>query len=497
MRTVLIGSDFTYNSLGKLVPIEINTNVGFDTIIPETNDEIFDMSLLKTFILDNIFKKLIYIGSLRYMSDIFKTVCDELNIEYDFMYVRAGSVSIPEIDDLPDQLIIRSSYDNSAIVDEKYCKNKINFLNLIKNEFYGAEFAYMDENGRIVSNITTFEDYGNHPNYILKAVFPHYDHTQYPKLYRIRNQAELEIVLSNVNSSYFLMKYHYNRDKRFQDNIYVIRHLSIFYPPLLKSISIGSYTRLSTRAIDELSVFDDNTLELDWYDRSKYITSDTNVLQPKLLDGDMVELADGTFKRAIDIQIGDILKTIKIYNPYNVDLSTDVTKYHISFDEFKNNSSYTTNTVIDKIRVDKYTDYVNIKFTDGTEWSDTENSSYLVERGGEIMFAYLRVVANALTIGDKIILVDTSYSSFTPVSKIVETISYSRQIFSGWEIFIDGEHIFLTKTEGEESQSFAAIEHNPTCAATFPPACNGTGCTKNFPCADCGGGTCDCGCEPV
>ena len=35
MRTVLIGSDFVYNKDGNLVPVEINTSIGWDKNKPE------------------------------------------------------------------------------------------------------------------------------------------------------------------------------------------------------------------------------------------------------------------------------------------------------------------------------------------------------------------------------------------------------------------------------------------------------------------------------
>ena len=43
MRSVLVGSDFMYRQDGKLVPIEINTNVGIEYVLRvETLEETFD-----------------------------------------------------------------------------------------------------------------------------------------------------------------------------------------------------------------------------------------------------------------------------------------------------------------------------------------------------------------------------------------------------------------------------------------------------------------------
>jgi hypothetical protein len=66
MRTVLIGSDFMYNSNGDLIPIEINTNVGWDNLNTrvESNEESLNLTSLLQFISDNGFTKIEYIGAI-------------------------------------------------------------------------------------------------------------------------------------------------------------------------------------------------------------------------------------------------------------------------------------------------------------------------------------------------------------------------------------------------------------------------------------------------
>ncbi len=239
-------------------------------------------------------------------------MCTSINIEFDFKQVSYTSITVPYVEDSDTHLIIRSSYDTTAIVDEEYCKNKVNFLNLIKNQAFGTEFAYMDDYGNLVNNITTIENNGNHPNFILKSVYPHYDHNTYPKLYKVSSMEELNVILSNVNSDYFLMKYHLNQTKTYFNIVTVIRSLNIIFPPNLQSIFIGKYRKIAERYLDDLSVFDINTFEINAEDKLKYISKDDVIDQPKLLDTDTVEMADGTFKTAIDLQVGDLVKTIKI-----------------------------------------------------------------------------------------------------------------------------------------------------------------------------------------
>ena len=55
MRTVLIGSDFVYNKDGNLVPIELNTNVGWVNLTVEDNDTALDFTTLSSFITEKSF----------------------------------------------------------------------------------------------------------------------------------------------------------------------------------------------------------------------------------------------------------------------------------------------------------------------------------------------------------------------------------------------------------------------------------------------------------
>jgi hypothetical protein len=64
MRTLLLGTDFMYNSNGDLVPIEINTNVGMDNIIINDDNMLFNFSELSSFITTKGFINVVYFGSL-------------------------------------------------------------------------------------------------------------------------------------------------------------------------------------------------------------------------------------------------------------------------------------------------------------------------------------------------------------------------------------------------------------------------------------------------
>jgi hypothetical protein len=478
MRTVLIGSDFMYNSNGDLVPIEINTNVGWDNLNTrvESNEESLNLTSLLQFISDNGFTKIEYIGAIPgFYDELSKSVDIECNL-----HTVYGSLTIPDIEDNDTTLIIRSAYDTTAIVDDEYCSNKVNFLNLIKNQSFGSEFAYRLDDGTLVNTIANILDNGNHPNFLLKTSGPYYDKTLYPKLYKVSTQEELNTILNEVNGDYFLMPYYYNPNKLYSNHVQVVRSLNLLFPPNLESLQIGQYHKICFDTIDELPEYDETNFSY-LGDRARYLTTIKTDWTPKLEDTDLVEMADGTFKTALDLQVGDDVKTIDIPNPNNVDVIDEDVNYEIDINQLITGSTYSTNKITNKVRIHRKTNSITIRFQDGSTWSDVSESRYLVERDDVIKF--IRI--GTLKSGDIVILIDTSTPELSFVQKIVNTIERTHSIFDGWVLTVERQHLFLTKSDENNTTSYVAIEHNAFEGSTC--FCGGY---YNDPCSTCNNATC-------
>lgn len=479
MRTVLLGTDFMYDGNGVLKPIETNTAIGTSLNKVEKEQDIYDFTELNNFINSNGFVKLVYIGN----SDKIKNHLSSsfTNIEFEYYRILNGSITIPVVEDSETTLIIRSAYDTTALVDDTYCRDKVEFLKLIQNESYGSQFAYKDDSGNLVSTITTIEDNGVHPNFILKSRYPNYDKNVWPKLYKISTQEELNTLLESVDENYFLMPYYFNSDKIYDNKVTKIRSLNLLYPPTLQSIPIGTYTDLTTRYIQSNPTYNSTTHQLDdWY-KDCYISGEINIITPKLLDTDLVQLADGTFVTAMDLQVGAEIKAIQIPNAENVNIIDETVNYHIPLSEFMSGSTYVTNTIVGKKRVDVDAKMAIITFTDSTDWQDTANSSYLVEKDNELRF----VKVKDLMAGDKVILIDTTNPTQVQcVVKTVSTIQQTTSVFSGWLIDTETQNIFLTKTDNSQDLiNFAAVEHNLLPCPGYTCYCVQGNCPKNHYCS--------------
>jgi hypothetical protein len=454
MRTLLLGTDFMYDNNGNLKPIEINTSVGYSGIDKlESDTDVFDLTNLINFIQINNFTKIEYIGNI---IPFFNNLSQSISVPCEIHTQGRDSITIPYIEDDDETLIIRSAYDTLAVVDDLYCRDKTNFYNLIKNSAFGHEFAYMDDQNNLVNTITTINDNGNHPNFLLKAITPQYDKEVYPYLYKITTQQELNNLLSTLTSGYLLMPYYYNIKNIQEGFVSVIRSLNLLFPPNLESIHIGCYHKICENIILNNAEYDGN-LKLNSEFREQYVTETKKEFLPKLDDTDLVELADGSFKTAADLQVGDLLKTIDIPNPFNVDKMDEMVNYRIPYDELVQGATFSTNAITSKKQIKTKANLVTIKFTDGTDWLDYAGSNYLVERNNEVRF----IPTIQLISGDKLILIDTSSTgTLSFVEKIVDSITSKIEFFNGWYISVERTHLFLTKESGDNSNSYVAIEHN-------------------------------------
>jgi hypothetical protein len=488
-----------YDKDGNLKPIEINTNVGWNGNKIEQDNESIDLTTLSNFITDNAFNKVVFIGSLSPLSSHLSDMCVSLAITYESHITNITEVTIPYVEDDETTLIIRSAYDTTALVDDTYCRDKVNFLNLIKNSQFGSQFAYLNDSNELVSNIITINDNGEHPNFILKARLPQYDKEVYPKFYKVSTQEELDTLISNVvTSNYFLMEFYFNPNELIQNHIKVFRGLNILFPPNLESISIGGYTKISDNSVTTTSTFNPTTFEL-LSDRNKYITSDYQLILPKLSDTDLVQMADDTFKIASELVVGDIIKTIDIPNPFNVENEDEMVNYKISLSELTLGTTYSTNEITHIKRINVYTTIVKLTFTDGSDWFDNKNSKYLSIRNDEVRFLALNVGdtnVNSLKVGDSILLLDTTNTT-TPlyVLKEISNIETLNDFFGGFEITVQNAHLFLTKSDADANKLYVSIEHNNVDCYGIYNNCVQANCAKGWICCPSGGGmTCQTSC---
>jgi hypothetical protein len=472
MRTVLIGTDFMYDSTGNLKPIEINTNVTLNpNSIIENVEDVFDFAELQSFITSHNFSKLVYIGDITELNQALTNFSSTHGVEYTYYNIGGDSLTVPYVEDGDDTLIIRSAYDTTAIIDDTYCADKSNFLQLVGNSSFGLQYALKDSDGNTTNTITNITDNGVHPNFILKARYPNYDIKVYPKLFKISTQSELDNLINTLDNQYVLTEFLYCPEKiLFDSHTQVIRSYNLLYPPTLQSISLGQNTQ-----IPELDLFSseneyNENFELETIHRGKYLT---NVVKasghPKLKATDRIEMADGSWKAPSELVAGDVIKTIIF--PTSEDQSSEQFNFHIDYATFNVGRTYTTSTIAYVAKLNTYSKITTITFDDNSVWEDGQFVPFLTLRNNEVQW----IEASLLQAGDQVLAVETedvnNNNVFDSLLKTVSSVVTNSVIFDGWIVSVTGEsHCFIVK-DTTHNNSFALFEHNYACPSCI--SCNG------------------------
>jgi hypothetical protein len=196
----------------------------------------------------------------------------------------------------------------------------------------------------------------------------------------------------------------------------------------------------------------------------------------------MVEMADGSFKTALELQENDVIKTIDIPNPNGIDNASYMSNFGITYDTLVSGTTYSTNKIISKRQINKISFVNELTFEDGSTWFDTNGSYYLIDRNDVIQFGSLQ----EMKIGDVVLMLDTTDGNVDFVRKTVSSNVQNRTIFSGWEITVENAHLFLTKTTSTNNQSYVTIEHNLIGCPYLACGCPGTcaSCPKPAPYCD-------------
>ena len=129
MKGTLFSADFVKDSTGNLRLLELNTDTGF------INQELvnFDFSDFNQILVDNSISEL----DIIYKPDIHQKFVNQLtsSLSSDTTVINLhkesnGTIYPTQVEDSDNKFILRLAYDESALFDSEYCKNRLNVFNL-------------------------------------------------------------------------------------------------------------------------------------------------------------------------------------------------------------------------------------------------------------------------------------------------------------------------------------------------------------------------------
>lgn len=425
-KAVLIGTDLAYDSRGKLVPLEINTNVGWDKVNrKETPEEIFDFTELSTYVREHTIKEICLEGKIA-------EICKDL-IQAAVPDVSVKTVTISDLDkEYPDTtLVVRTAWSPVALVDS-FAANKEKFKKLIRNEDFSEDFKIPE---------------GNLPNLVIKAIKPQYNKSEYPKFYKA------DVTTLKVPNGFIVEPAVLNVKNLVEGRIPVFRNWSLFVTDGLNidSIYLGTYTKVCGEE------FDESKLEYDSHGalirgREMLVSLDDLSTQwpaDALLETtDEVLMSDGSWKKASDLAIGDKVKSLDL-GETDIRHTGDV---QISIDEISNLSEASVDFLT---RTRGYRDFVEITFKDKSTWFDTGKSAYMIKSEKQVRFVNIEDLKK----DDVVYFLDVKTSKLS--TKVVKSAKVVRKYADTYNVSLGGNHVFYSRGAGETS-AFASIEHNDT-----------------------------------
>jgi hypothetical protein len=478
MKAVLIATDYIKTITNEYKVLEINTN---SSILGEMNN--LDWTGLTNFIQTNSFANVhcIIPAFDKRFSNKLNEICDTIGgIQYQSYETGDSSITVPYIEDNDNTLILRLSYDTTAVVDDEYCKDMYGFLNAIKEQTFKPKTFIPN----IIDDFSNIEDFSytlDTPNFIIKKRYPNYDKNLYPKLYKIQNLQELNTLKTQVElDTEFLQEF--VDSEILLGKRTIIRGIDIIYGADLNTISMGGY-KVSNCIMESIweNTFNETGL-LASKDRPKYLTYHTNISDRSayIYDADQeVLMADGTRKVFSQLEVGDSVKSISIST-----LPLDETEYKVSewtgsHTEFIANFAVSETAVVVKTTQTQNTFFIRITLDDSITWDDLPSTEILIREEDIIRFTTI----NKLQIGDVMELFSTETE--TIVSKTITNLEITfKENTDVGTIDVEPLDLFLPLVTNQ----FAIIQHN-ACNVNF---CRqyAYDCNQYYKCTNCSPGQC-------
>ena len=132
MKAVLIATDLIKNESGDIKVLETNTNAW-----ATHNFSLFDFSGLTNFIENNNFSEVHFIvqNFNRTLTPYIQQIAESKNATFTEYLVDNTAITVPYVEDSESKLIIRLSYDTTAVIDDDYCRDKYKLQMLIVEQY--------------------------------------------------------------------------------------------------------------------------------------------------------------------------------------------------------------------------------------------------------------------------------------------------------------------------------------------------------------------------
>ena len=501
MKGVIIATDYLKDTNGEFKILEMNTNTSI--LFNNTNDYL-DLDGFEQFVLDNgitdieiIIPKTIGNNVIdtefvevtdSYNNNSFSNVIhnrfESSSVNVNTHFTAANSITIPVIEDNDTTLIIRVSYDTTALVDSTYCADNFEFLRLMYDtDTNSIPKTYINHSELGFDSIgTTLRDNGEYPNYIIKERFPTTNYGQYPKVLKIANAEELTAIKSNLSSNTLLQEYVFNPSDTFEGKLKTYRVISLVYGSNLDILNLTHPFIHTNPCAFGASVDYDENGELQYWERVCYLqkySNNTNAARFRYQfdDESKIIMPDGSISNVDTIQSGSVLKTLNFPNMPLDETTSDSVIWSGSFNDLSNGLEVTTTTVVEYSSINKTFWLTNLELSNGVKFSDIDYGKIISKIGEQTEYKFN--LFKQLNIGDSILLFNSETNSIE--ESIVINIEYSYEKINVYSVDVEPLDYILTTEEGVTIPKYAIFQHNPAGPGCQEICCYSNSDVGNYP----------------
>ena len=459
MKSVLIGVDYIKNTDGIKL-LELNTDVQISNL----KESYFDYTSLFNYVTANGFTKLHFIYKETYTSPVFieniKNLCTQNGVVYNETLISLNSILIDDIEDANDTLFFRLAYNAQAILDDYYCREHGELVNLLfenSKESYIPNTYLKYSNEVTLDNISSINNNGDYPNIIAKKNYADFDKSLYPAFYKLSDETELAGLKSDLDTNIFLQEYIFSSEN-VEDNL-IVNHIRKWYlisNGLSDVIDLGGYLHSNQVPLKPDYITYTNN-KLDNTGRSMFYSNPNRLSSAGVLSNYNVKKQneDSTFTLT-DIEaleVGDVVEALEIntLDPGTFkELEILNWRYTGSLNDLL---TYTTASVVRKTPSVVEDWFNRVEYVTPNEINGSfllqMNKMILIERGSEVRFCS----AQDLEVGDTIFNSPTYTSTLTSVTD---------EWYSGSINYLDIEPIdvFIAGSENNEILSSTIVMHN-------------------------------------
>lgn len=509
MRAVILGTDFVRDTDGSFKTIETNTNIHPGVSLKYY----FDVNVLDQIVSGSAINEMYFINkrnlSNGYLPEIeltpdspesianasgfpkpdFKQLleyyCQNHGITFNNIMLDNHSVTVPYIEDTPNKLIIRISYDVTALIDDTYARDNWEFLKLMydSNPLSIPKTYINDIELGFDSLGNTIRDNGVHPNYVVKKRITPADNHIWPNLYKINSIQELTQLKAGLANDEYIQEYVLNESDVLDGRLTHYRSVDLIYGPDLDILNLWNVQFSNAFELDAVCDYDD-TNQVPFWERPKYIYKyNNNEKSPKISadEGTKVFLPDTGLTLLSSLTANDRVKSITIPNLPMDELSYDLSKWSGSYTNLMANFEVSSSALNHMVVTGDWTGFlINIECSGGVNFSDVSHAIILKKELEDINqnnYVVKFVEYDTLQPNDTLILFDSETNSL--IEKQIVSITYTYNKVEVYSVNFEQLDLFLTVEE--TGNRYGLLTHNFSydCKEVTAPC---------IYCSECGGG---------